>query len=252
MQEQDLAGGFDGGAKLVNGTVRRVLGPWTASVHSLLAHLADQGFVGAPRPLGTDERGREELTYLPGETVGSSRPWPEWTHSDESLLQAADWLRRYHRAVADYVPPEGAHWREGRRWEPGLVVAHNDAAPYNAVWDARKLSGFVDWDMAGPQVPGADLAWMAFSWVPLHARRVVRQEGFNHFSRRRGRLRDFLSEYGWDGTSDDVLDLVRGRITEQIHVLRDTADAGDPAYVRMLQLGRDRDLETALAELDDV
>ena len=27
---------------------------------------------------------------------------------------------------------------EGQSWTPDLIVAHNDAAPYNAVWDAAR------------------------------------------------------------------------------------------------------------------
>ena len=36
--------------------------------------------------MGVDARGREMLTYLDGETVGDSVPWPAWTHSDTALV----------------------------------------------------------------------------------------------------------------------------------------------------------------------
>jgi len=101
-----LEGGFDGGASLVDGGVRRIAGPWTSSVHALLAHLADAGL--APRPLGIDADGREMVSFLPGQTVGNSRPWPAWTHSSSALTDVAQWLRRYHAAVADFVPPSDA------------------------------------------------------------------------------------------------------------------------------------------------
>ena len=252
MDDRRLMGGFDGGAELVGGKVRRTAGPWTDSVHLLLSHLAAAGFEGAPRPLGRDDQGRDVLTYLPGETVGSARPWPAWTHTDEALVQVADWLRRYHQAVADFVPPTDAVWREGQAWTPGLIVAHNDAAPYNAVWDAGRLVGFVDWDMAGPLTKEADLAWMAFSWVPLHAREVVSAEGFTAFSARCTRLETLLARYGWEGTTQDVLSLVAGRITDQLQAVRATANAGDATCERMLEFGRDRDLEMALKELGDI
>ena len=76
MDEQPLPGGNAGGAVLAGGTVRRPAGPWTPAVHALLRHLEARGFAGAPRVLGLDEQGREILTYLPGETVGTARPWP--------------------------------------------------------------------------------------------------------------------------------------------------------------------------------
>ena len=252
MGSHRLPGGFDGGAHLVDGSVRRNSGPWTTSVHHLLAHLADAGFSGAPLPLGRDGQGREVLTLLNGQTVGDTLPWPQWVHSEEALDQVADWLRRYHAAVADFLPARDAVWREGRAWRPGLLVAHGDPAPYNAVWNAAGLVGFVDWDMAGPSTPEADVAWMAFSWVPLHARRVVATEGFTAFAQRRRRLEAFLARYGWDGSTADIVDLVAARIEDQLRIMHETARAGDAAYRRMLRLGRDQDLRSALEELTDL
>lgn len=197
VTEQRLDGGNAGGAVRVGDTVRRTAGPWTPAVHALLAHLASQDFAGSPRPLGLDEQGREVLTFLPGETVGSRLPWPGWAHDAGTLVQVARWLRGYHDAVAGFVPPAGARWRMAGDWAPGLVIGHNDAAPYNAVWRDGRLAGFIDWDMAGPVSPGWDLAYAAFSWVPLHARRVVAREGFTDFAARPERLRRFLDSYGW-------------------------------------------------------
>ena len=69
-------------------------------------------------------------------------------------------------------------WREGQSWEPGPVVGHGDPAPYNAVWTKDGLVGLIDWDNAGPIRAADDLAWVAFSWTPLHAPEVVVREGF--------------------------------------------------------------------------
>lgn len=97
-----------------------------------------------------------------------------------------------------------------------------------------------------------DLAWAAFSWVPLHARSVVAAEGFSAFDERRRRLEAFLSRYGWEGSTGDVISLVATRIDDQLRTMRETASAGDAAYERMLELGRDEDLQSALDELADV
>jgi hypothetical protein len=144
VDEQLLPGGNAGGAARVGDTVRRSAGPWTSAVHDLLRHLSAKGFDGAPLPLGIDDQGREMLTFLEGETVGDRRPWPAWTHAAETLDQVADWLRAFHEAAADFVPPTDAVWRFGPAWSPGLIVGHNDAAPYNAVWRDRSLVGFID------------------------------------------------------------------------------------------------------------
>src|ERR1700686_2445379 len=108
MGDIPLPGGNTGGAVLVDGTVRRRAGPWTAAVHSLLRFLEAAGFDGAPRAQGIDAQGREILSFLPGETVGDRRPWPEWVHSDEALVDVGRWLRRYHDVVAGFEPPGGA------------------------------------------------------------------------------------------------------------------------------------------------
>lgn len=41
--------------------------------------------------------------------------------------------------------------------EPGLVIGHQDAAPYNAaVVNGDRLVGFFDWDTAGPSTRDFD------------------------------------------------------------------------------------------------
>ena len=250
MSEQELEGGNAGGAVRVGDTVRRATGPWTPSVHSLLQHLDRVGFVQAPKPLGIDEHGREVLSFLPGNTVGTTRPWPAWVHSDEALIQVAHWLRNYHAAVADFVPPDDAVWREGGHWQPGLIIGQNDAAPYNAAWDDQgQLVGFFDWDFAAPVSVEWDLAFTAFAWVPLHARHVVEAEGFTDFGDRPRRLRLFLTEYGWADGLDAFLETVQARVLASADGIERTARYGDPVYQRMLEAGVAESLRTAAAEL---
>ncbi|MBB2948236.1 hypothetical protein FB565_008019 [Actinoplanes lutulentus] len=249
---QNLTGGQDHGAIRVGATVRRTPGHWTPAVHALLHHLEQSGFDRAPRPLGIDSHGREKLSFLPGETVGAVRPWPAWVHSDEALTQVAQWLRDYHAAVADFVPPAGATWREGGTWRPGLIIGHNDAAPYNAAWQHGRLTGFFDWDLAAPLTREQDLAGVAFSWVPLHARHVVAAEGFTAFSERPRRLRAFLHGYGWSGTSTAFAGIVTTRVHAWAQTVRDTAEAGDSSYQRMVCNGVDATLELAARELSEL
>jgi hypothetical protein len=250
--EERLAGGHTGGAVKIGRTVRRQAGPWTASVHSVLSHLASKGFPGAPRPLGFDELGREVLSYLPGATVGDRLPWPEWTRSDDALVQTANWLKAFHAAIADYVPLPGARWREGGEWKPGLIIGHNDAAPYNACWQDGRLVGFFDWDFAGPVTPEWDLAFTAFSWVPLHARHVVSREGFTAFDDRPRRLELFLTSYGWTGSRSEFVRTVQQRVTASGDGIVRTAAAGDPVYQQMIANGVERDLRVAVLELHEL
>lgn len=244
-----LPGGADLGAVREGETVVRPARPWTPSVHQLLRHLAARGVSGIPRPLRI-EGATERLTYVDGETVGSRRPWAEFVHTDRALVGVAEWLRSYHRAVADFVPPDDAVWREAYEpWHPGLIITHNDAAPYNCVWRGDSVVGFVDWDMAGPRSVTDDVAWVAFTWVPLHARSVVAAEGYSEFDRRRERLEMFLTAYGWEGSVHEVLVAMDHVVERQIELMRRLAAAGDPTYARMMGLGRDEDLRAARAEI---
>jgi hypothetical protein len=267
VDERRLSGGNIGGAVLVNGTVRRPAGPRTPAVHALLAHLTACDFQGAPRPFGIDEQGREMLSFLAGSTVGDTKPWPAWVHSDQALLDVGGWLRRYHHTVASFIPPQDACWRGSRRpWRPGDIIGHNDAAPYNAVWQnttaashaqasvdsspAGRLVGFIDWDFAAPCPPIWDLAFVAFSWVPLHSRSVACAEGFTRFADRPRRLRLLLNSYQYSGTLDALLDAVRARVHDHIRDVRELASSGDPALIRLVADGVLDRLSRALAELD--
>ena len=221
------------------------------AVHALLRHLAGNGFPGSPRPLGIDSQSREILTFVEGATVGSTLPWPAWTHTEGTLAQVARWLRCYHEAVSGFVPLDGAVWRMGGQWRPGLIIGHNDAAPYNAVWRDGHLAGFIDWDMAAPVTRTWDLAFAAFSWVPLHARHVVAREGFTDFGSRSARLGLLLAEYGWTGTIGEFLDIVRARICAHAAGVRALAATGDPLFTRLVAQGVVDDLDTALAGLNE-
>ena len=163
MTERRLPGGRSFGAVGVGDEVRRPAQPWTATVHSVLRHLEDAGFDGAPRARGFDDQGRERLTFLPGQTLGETRPWPDWLRSDDALRQVGAWLRRLHDATATFRPAADAAWFTGRPWQPGLVIAHLDASPWNAVWADGALVGFVDWDTASPSRREDDLAFSALT-----------------------------------------------------------------------------------------
>jgi hypothetical protein len=249
--EERLPGGNVGGAVLVDGTVRRRAGSWTPAVHALLGHLHEHGFYRAPRPLGHDASGREVLTFLPGTTVGDSKPWPRWVHADETLLQVAGWLRDYHHAVADFVPPADAEWRMGGHWAPGEIICHNDAAPYNAAWVGDRLLGFFDWDFAGPAALEWDLAFTACAWVPMHARHVAAAEGFTAFGDRRRRLSLFLGAYGWEGQVADLLAVLDRRLQAHCEDVLRLAREGDALFQQLVDNGVVRDVVTARAELAD-
>lgn len=110
-----LEGGNTSLVVRVGDTVRRVSGSWTPVVQELLHHVRGHGFDLAPEPLGEDDGGREMLRFIPGDAVGSRRPWPPWVWSDELLVEAARAARRYHEAVRSFRPAGAVAWRSGTR-----------------------------------------------------------------------------------------------------------------------------------------
>ena len=249
MTAERLPGGNLGGAVRIGDTVRRRVGPWTPSVAALLGHLEKKNFAAAPRFLGIDEEQREVLIFIEGETVGDSTPWPDWVYEPRTLDQVADWLRAFHDPVADFVPAPDAVWRFGQRWAEGLIVGHNDAAPYNAVWRNGHLKAFIDWEFAAPVTREWDLAYVAFSWVPLHARDVVQAEGFTDFAARPDRLMRLLRRYGWEGDPSAIVEVVRARAQSMADGLRSLAADGDADAARLVAEGHADSCERAAAEL---
>ena len=93
-----LHGGLTNAGRVirVGDTVRRPLS--SAATWALLEHLERVGFDGAPRFLGVDDRGREVLSYVPGEAA--IEPYADWALTDEALVSVAALLRHYHEAAA--------------------------------------------------------------------------------------------------------------------------------------------------------
>ena len=146
-EEVPLPGGHMNTVVRVGDTVRRTTGPWTPTIHALLRHIRANGFTLGPEPLGIDERGREILSFVAGETPHS--PLPDWLFSDAMLDAVGRMVRAYHEAVRGFVAPPDAVWQLPAH-EPVEVVCHNDIAPYNLVFDGERLTGVIDWDVASP------------------------------------------------------------------------------------------------------
>ena len=111
MQEPEieLHGGTHGPVVRVGDTVRRVPGAASQAIHALLRHLELVGFSGAPRCLGFDDKGREILTFIPGEVAVRSvgQPLPDYVRSDASLMQ----LGRHSRIPRCHSRVRGTSWR---------------------------------------------------------------------------------------------------------------------------------------------
>ena len=239
-EETPLAGGNLSAVVRVGDTVRRPLQPWSAAVHGLLRHLEAQGFDGAPRVLGVDDQEREILSFIAGE-VGAY-PLPAFMWSDEALIGAARLLRRFHDATRGYAAPEGAAWQfaypDPTRHQ---VICHNDVAPYNMVFVDGRPRALIDFDTAGPGPRIWDLAYAAYTFVPL-ASFVPRADGSTeqyepsqHAGERARRLELLAAAYGMP--MDGLLPTVVRRLEAVCDILVERAAAGDEAYRRLVAEG---------------
>jgi hypothetical protein len=201
--EIPLTGGNMGTVTRLGDEVRRPAGPWTANIHRLLQAYADAGIEATPRPLGFTADGRERLSFLPG-TVANEPV--AWLWSDAVLTDAARLVRRLHDASTPLAPLTDG-WRSPVH-TPAEVVCHNDVAPYNLVFTDGHVTGLIDFDYASPGPRAWELAYLAYTLVPLNSEPVFTA------SERSARLNVLVSAYGTTPTADDVLVLVPAKLEE--------------------------------------
>ena len=152
--ETPLAGGrVTEGVVRIGDTVRRPIVGDRSLQHDLLKHLERKGFAGAPRFLGLDDKGREMLSFLPGDVPADLGPY-----DDAQIAGAARLLRAFHDASADFA-------RE--RAPQAEVICHNDFAPTNAVFRDGMPVAMIDFHAARPGSRLWDLGYTAFTWLDL-------------------------------------------------------------------------------------
>lgn len=241
----------------VGDTVRRTTGPWTPSIHALLRHLEREGFSGAPRVLGFDDEGREILTHVAG--VAGLRPWPAPVRSSDALISAGGLIRRFHDAVATFVPADDAVWRFGTgSTGGGEIVTHNDLAPWNTVYDGPRATALIDWDFARPARAIEDLAYAAWTYIPLRDDEHSLAIGFDRPHDRAARLDLFLGAYGLSDRRGFIDEVIQRKLLERRWVLELGAEGIEP-WAKFLREGHAdhvvydiKWLERNRAPLDDV
>jgi aminoglycoside phosphotransferase (APT) family kinase protein len=148
------------------------------------------------------------------------------------------------------VPPDDAIWFAGQSWRPGLIVGHQDAAPWNAVWHHGHLAGFYDWDTAGPSSRESELAYVALTWVPLLAPEFVAPLGFTTPDDRSRRFHLLLDAYGYDAPRDGFAEQIAGQARLRAGMIRRSAAAGEPMHEAMA--GWAEELERAAREVESL
>ena len=81
-------------------------------------------------------------------------------------------LRMFHDAQYGFRPPPGAVWRSFGPPPPDTeVICHHDAAPHNVIWRPDGTLALIDFDLASPGARIYDVAYAAWTWVPLFSDR---------------------------------------------------------------------------------
>lgn len=150
VTEVPLVGGHvTKGVVRVGSTVRRMRSSGDGFHVRLLRWLESQGFVGAPRYLGVDDRGRDVLTWVDGYVLPRDRMF-----SESQIFAAAQLLVSFHRCTQAF-PGVGERF----------VVRHGDPKPRNMVFSGSDgvPVALIDFDNVSVGDPMSDLAW--FTWT---------------------------------------------------------------------------------------
>jgi hypothetical protein len=194
-------------------------------VHALLAHLHTAGFLGAPRPLGIDEQGREVLSFAPGTVC-----WPDrfdLLEPNHRLARVARLIRDFHDAVADFTPPPDAQWQVLIPADGHEIIAHHDLAPWNLV-AGDEAWVFIDWDSAAPGTRLWDMAYALHGFVPLSADPTWQRPDADH------RVRVFADAYGLDEAQRRALIPLLGPRARAMHdFLAAQAAAGTQPWTQL-------------------
>ncbi|KQX72415.1 aminoglycoside phosphotransferase [Aeromicrobium sp. Root472D3] len=217
--------GAVGGVTRIGRTVRRPTGPWTPAVHELLTFLDAEGLRGVPALHGVDDEGREVLEHVEGRGV----PVDDEVVLDTVLEEAVTWLRDFHDVVEGFRPSGVRTWRGGdAELAADQVVCHNDPGAYNWIIQSGHFVAMIDWDMAGPGRAIDDLAFMAWTAIPLY-----REIPVEDVARRLDILVDAYGEWG----PMTVLEAVVERMSTASDRIEAGQARGDQGFVNLGRVG---------------
>lgn len=214
----------------VGNTVRRGPGFWTPAVHDLLHYLEEQGFAHAPKVLGFDDKGREILSYIDGQTAPASLAG---FRSDDVLVEVAHLLRQYHDVSAGFKPSATAVWQtQDGAPQLGDIICHNDIAPWNTVFRGEQPVAFLDWDYAAPGPRIWDVAHALWRYIPLSPA----VETASSLSEQVRRLAIFCTAYGL-AEHHNLFEMITRRQQILYNTVEAQARAGVPSFVKLWNEG---------------
>jgi hypothetical protein len=205
-------------------TVRRAPPEDPEFVRALLRLLERRGWAGAPKFLGTDDRGREVLSFIDGHVAWEPVQPPSIT-SDASLARLAGLVRELHDLTAGTPLAAGEE-----------VVCHNDLSPKNTVYRDSGTGltpvAFIDWDIAAPGKRIHDVAHVCWQYLDL-------RPGVAEPADVGRRMRLICDAYGLRDRSG-LLEAILWWQDRCWRGIEAKAAAGDPAMTRLRDSGAPR------------
>ncbi|WP_214872485.1 aminoglycoside phosphotransferase family protein [Exiguobacterium sp. s140] len=239
-QEKRLSGGNVSTVYKKGNYVYRTQKEGSERIHRWLRHLEAKQLSGVPHFIGIDDRGREVLTYLEGETA--DYPLKSYMWSDEAIQDAVRLMRQLHDATADFE--WGSEWPPlDNTPQPFEVICHNDFAVYNTIFHERKVAGVIDFDLAAPGPRAWDIVYALYTFVPLSRRHQAETGEVIYYDADRDdaiynkRVSLFLEAYGWDQAEVDLFDMLQRRIEALCLLMKRKAAEGDVAFQKMIDEG---------------
>ena len=142
--------------------VRRIAKPWSKSVLRFLRHLERDG-LPVEHVISVDEN-FEISTFVEGGMVHPNK----W--SDEALYEIGKLLSKLHDSARSFNLKDDDVWQD---WclrnisATERICCHGDIAPWNIITEKGHPKVLLDWEMAGPADPFAELARVCWLFVQL-------------------------------------------------------------------------------------
>ncbi len=220
---------------------------WSHTVQRLLLYLEKKEFPYSPRFLGTDEEGREMLSYMEGVCMEEYPADSSIRFRISTIRKLGEMLRRYHDITSTFSRSKEDVWMlsyEGKLEKE--VICHNDIAPYNVTFINNIPVGLIDFDTCCPGPRIWDIAYALYRFVPLTSE-VYEPETGRKRSYEKGRdagirrmcVNDFFRAYGIE-KPDDLAEQIVKRLESLADYIASEAGKGNEVFEKMLEEGHQK------------